>query len=354
MERVKSTFDFQIYFKRRAMATKRLADSPLSILDLATVTEGHTPADSFHNSLELAKKADYLGYKRYWFAEHHNMVSVASSATAVLIGYIAGSTSNIRVGSGGIMLPNHAPLIIAEQFGTLASLYPGRIDLGLGRAPGTDQITSYALRRERTGSPNDFPRDVQELMMYFDSGNSSSPVRAIPGEGLDIPVWILGSNTDSAHLAAALGLPYAFASHFAPTHLHDALDIYRNKFRPSKHLQQPYTMACVNVIAAESSDEAARLATSFYQLAKGIITGKRKPLQPPVNSMDGIWNEFEQAAVEQMMAYSFIGNVEEVGMKLEDFLGRTAVDELMIVSHIYDPQAKIRSHELVTGMKRQS
>jgi luciferase family oxidoreductase group 1 len=241
------------------MTGKRLQDIPFSVLDLAPITQGNTAATTFKNSLALAQSVDALGYKRYWLAEHHNMASVASSATAVLIGHIAGGTTTIRVGSGGIMLPNHAPLVVAEQFGTLASLYPGRIDLGLGRAPGTDQLTAMALRRNRMETAQDFPEDVQALQQYFSADNKSAKVRAIPGEGLDIPIWILGSSTDSARLAAMLGLPYAFASHFAPTQFLTAIDIYRKNFRPSQYLDKPYVMACVNVIAADTTEEAQYL-----------------------------------------------------------------------------------------------
>jgi luciferase family oxidoreductase group 1 len=332
------------------MSNKQLAGIPVSVLDLAPIIEGKTIADTLHNSLDLARKTEKLGYTRYWLAEHHNMESIASSATAVLIGYIAGGTSTIRVGSGGIMLPNHAPLVVAEQFGTLASLYPGRIDLGLGRAPGTDQLTAMALRRDRFAA-NDFPENIQELTTYLSAENKGGRVRAIPGEGQDIPIWILGSSTDSAYLAAYLGLPYAFASHFAPTYLHDALKLYRQNFRPSKHLKEPYTMACVNVMAADTDTEADYLATSFYQLAMGIVRGKTRPIQPPVDSMEGIWNEFEEAAVKERMQYTFIGSPTTVKDKLQQFLDETQVDELMIVSHIYDHGARVHSYEIVANVK---
>jgi luciferase family oxidoreductase group 1 len=309
--------------------------------------EGDKPSDSFRKSLALAQTAEKIGYNRYWFAEHHNMENIASSATSVLIGYIAGGTSSIRVGSGGIMLPNHAPLIIAEQFGTLESLYPGRIDLGIGRAPGTDPLTSNALRRNLRGTVDDFPQDVIELRDYLGPKDNTSRVRAIPGEGTNVPIWLLGSSTYSAQLAAALGLPFAFASHFAPTYLYDALKIYRQNFTPSAHLQNPYSMACVNVIAADTNEEAQQLATSFYMLAMGIVTGKRKPLQPPIKSMEGIWNEYEEAAVMQMMQFSFVGDQHTVKEKLQSFIERTDVDEIMVASHIYDSAAKIRSYELL-------
>ena len=325
----------------------RLHEIPVSILDLATIVEGETPVDSFRKSLETARRAEELGYNRYWFAEHHNMQNIASSATAVLIGYIAGGTSTIRVGSGGVMLPNHAPLIIAEQFGTLESLYPGRIDLGLGRAPGTDPLTSLALRRRLNGSVDDFPQDVIELKNYLAPKNVNARVRAIPGEGTEVPVWLLGSSTYSAQLAAALGLPFAFASHFAPTHLQDALKLYRQRFTPSDQLQKPYSMACVNVIAADTDEEAHSLATSFYRLALGIVTGERKPLQPPVKNMEGLWAEYEKAAVMQMMQYTFIGSAETVRQQLQSFLNTTAVDEIMVASYIYDNKLKIHSYELI-------
>jgi luciferase family oxidoreductase group 1 len=319
---------------------------PYSILDLATVIEGKTAADSFHNSLHLAKHAEQLGFERYWFAEHHNMASVASSATSVLIGYIAGGTKTIRVGSGGIMLPNHAPLLIAEQFGTLASLYPGRIDLGLGRAPGTDQLTAFAIRGKNFGAEHNFPSDIQQLQTFFSAENCDSKLRAIPGEGLDIPIWVLGSSTDSARVAAELGLPYAFASHFAPTYFLQAIDLYRKNFKPGPSLKEPYVMACVNVVAADTDAEADKLATSLKQLFLGIITGKRKLLQPPVESMNGIWTETEAYAASQMLEYSFVGATATLKTKLHDFIKQTAVNEIMASSHIYDHGARLRSYEL--------
>ena len=331
---------------------KQFKDIPISILDLVPITEGNTAETTFKNSLKLAQAAEALGYKRYWLAEHHNMESVASSATAVLIGYIAGGTKTMRVGSGGIMLPNHAPLVVAEQFGTLASLYPGRIDLGLGRAPGTDQLTAMALRRNRMETAQDFPDDILALQKYFSAENSTSKVRAIPGEGLDIPVWILGSSTDSAQLAAMFGLPYAFASHFAPAHFLTAIDLYRRHFRPSQYLDKPYVMACVNVIAADTNAEAERLATSFYQLATGIITGRRRRLQKPVDSMNGLWTDQEEASVKQMMHYAFIGDPEKIGTTLSHFQRETQLDEIMVTSHIYDPEARIHSYELLEGVRR--
>jgi luciferase family oxidoreductase group 1 len=321
-----------------------------SVLDLATVVEGQTPAGAFQRSLDLARHAEGWGFERFWLAEHHNMASVASSATSVLIGYIADNTSTIRVGSGGIMLPNHAPLVIAEQFGTLASLYPGRIDLGLGRAPGSDQLTALEIRGENFYKEHNFPADIQKLQTFFSTDNSEAKVRAIPGEGLDIPIWILGSSTDSARVAAAMGLPYAFASHFAPAYFLEAIKLYRDNFRPSKHLQQPYVMACVNVVAADTDEEAERLATSLKKLFLGIITGKRKLLQPPIDNMDSVWNPYEAEAVNQMLTYAFTGSPERLKAAFADFLRKTGVDEIMATSHIFDNGARLHSYELFSNV----
>jgi luciferase family oxidoreductase group 1 len=329
------------------MSSKRISTTPLSVLELALVTEGHTATESLKNALDLAQKTERLGYSRFWLAEHQNMRGVASSATTKLIGYIAGGTSSIRVGSGGIMLPNHAPLIIAEQFGTLATLYPNRIDLGLGRAPGTDQLTIQALRRDRYAAM-EFPQNVKELQTYFSVENRTASVRAFPGEGLDIPIWILGSSTDSAYLAASMGLPYAFASHFAPAHLHAALRIYHENFVPSDHLSAPYTMACVNVIAADTNEEAQRLGTSIKEQFLGILTGKRELLQAP--NPDKEWDPLEEAALEQMIAYTFVGGPEKVKAELQAFIDTTQVDELMIASAIYDHEARVKSYEILKSM----
>ncbi|PSR53591.1 LLM class flavin-dependent oxidoreductase [Adhaeribacter arboris] len=331
---------------------RKLSDIPISVLDLVPVLAGKTPADSFHNSLNLAQQAERLGYKRYWMAEHHNMVGIASSATAVLIGYIAGGTSTIRVGSGGIMLPNHAPLVIAEQFGTLASLYPDRIDLGLGRAPGSDQLTAMALRRSLQGSVNDFPENVEELLTYFSIENSTSPVRAIPGEGLNIPIWILGSSTFGAQLAGILGLPYAFASHFAPTYLHAALQVYRESFRPSESLKEPYVMVAANAIVADTEDEAHLLATSLYASFLNVIRGKSQPLQPPVENLEDSWNDSEEYSVYHMLRYTFIGNPQQVKENLQAFLDSTQANELILSSPIYDHAARVRSYQLISEMQR--
>ena len=326
------------------MSLKKLSTTPLSVLELALVTEGHTATDSLKNALDLAQKTEKLGYDRFWLAEHHNMIGVASSATSVLIGYIAGGTSTIRVGSGGIMLPNHAPLIVAEQFGTLATLYPNRIDLGLGRAPGTDQLTVQALRRDRYAAM-EFPQNVKELQTYLSAENSTASVRAFPGEGLDIPIWILGSSTDSAYLAASMGLPYAFASHFAPAHLHAALRIYHEKFVPSEQLKEPYTMACINIIAADTDEEASLLESSLKQQFLGILTGKRQLLQAP--NADKEWDPIEEAALEQMLAYTFVGGADKLKNELQAFLDKTQVNELMVASAIYDHEARIKSYEII-------
>lgn len=334
------------------MSTKQLKDIPYSVLDLATVIEGKTPADTFVGSADLARHVEAWGYTRYWLAEHHNMISVASSATSVVIGHIAGATKTIRVGSGGIMLPNHSPLVIAEQFGTLASLYPGRIDLGLGRAPGTDQLTAMAIRGDRFAAVNNFPQEVVKLQTYFSAENSTAKVRAIPGEGLDVPIWILGSSTDSAHLAASMGLPYAFASHFAPAQFLTAINIYRNEFKPSAHLQEPYVLSCVNVIAADTDAEANKLATSLYQMFSGIITGKRNLLQPPVGNIEDILSGYEAEQINQMLACTFVGSNSTIKEDMQSFLDQTQVDEIMVSAHIYDHPAKLHSYELFAELMR--
>lgn len=325
----------------------KTTEIPYSVLDLATVLEGKTPTDTFHNSVELARFVENIGYTRYWLAEHHNMAGVASSATSVLIGHIAGSTTKIRVGSGGIMLPNHSPLVIAEQFGTLGSLYPNRIDLGLGRAPGTDQVTAMAIRGgDRFNAAHDFPQDILKLQKYFSKENSNSQVRAIPGEGVEIPIWILGSSTDSAKLAAAMGLPYAFASHFAPAQFLTAINLYRQNFKPSAVLQTPYVISCVNVVAADTDAEAHRLSTSLLQFFMGVITGKRSLLQQPIDNMDAVWSPQEEEAVSQMLGCSFFGSPQTIKEQMQSFINQTQVDEIMVTSHIYDQQARLHSYEL--------
>ena len=323
---------------------------PLSVLDLVPVLSGKTIKDAFENSLDLAKHAESLGYTRFWLAEHHNMPGIASSATSVLIGYIAGGTSTIRVGSGGVMLPNHSPLVIAEQFGTLANLFPDRIDLGLGRAPGTDQVTAMALRRHMNSGAEDFPQNVQELRRYLSSENADSKVRAIQGEGTNIPVWLLGSSSYSAQLAAILGLPFSFASHFAPNMLHSSLKLYRETFEPSEVLSAPYSMAVINVIAADTDQEAQYLATSLYQSFLNVIKGKALPMQPPVDSMGPYWNASEMYSVTQILTYTFIGSAQTLETKIQAFIDQIQVEEIMITSGIYDHSARLRSYEIVAGL----
>lgn len=328
----------------------KLNNIPFSVLDLVPVLQGSSHKQSMENSLSLAQHVERLGYKRFWISEHHNAASLVSSATPLLIGYIAQGTKTIRVGSGGVMLPNHAPLIVAEQFGTLATLYPDRIDLGLGRAPGTDQKTARALRRERVETVHDFPQDIQELQHYFSKATELNPVRAIPGEGLEVPLYILGSSTFSAHLSAELGLPYAFASHFAPNHLIEALRLYRNGFNISKQLDKPYAMAAVNVVVADSDEEANYLASSMKQFMLNIIRNTRQPLPPPVENMADLWNPMEEAHINNMMQYSLVGSKETVSKNLDKFLNETAVDELIVVSHIFEHEKRLRSFELLSQL----
>ena len=333
--------------------TNNIQDIPLSILDLVPVLAGSNATQSFKTSLLLARKAEDLGYNRFWMSEHHNMEGVASSATVVLIGYIAAHTKKIRVGSGGIMLPNHAPLIVAEQFGTLETLYPGRIDLGVGRAPGTDQRTSMALRRDMNGSVDEFPSNVVELINYF-SNEKSLGVNAVPGKGLKVPVWILGSSTFGAQLAAMLGLPFAFASHFAPALLHTAIKVYRDNFQPIGDLKKPYVMAGVNVVAADTDEEARSLATSLYAFFLNVVRGTSYPLNAPVEKLDDLWNEAERNTVLQMLQYSFIGSGETVTEQMQSFVNSTGVDELMVVSNIFDQTARLRSYEILSQFKEQA
>lgn len=333
------------------MKKQTLEDIEFSVLDLVPVTKGNTIATSFRNSIELAQKAEEWGFKRFWISEHHNMESIASSATVILISSIAGNTSKIRVGSGGIMLPNHSPLIVAEQFRTLETMFSGRIDLGLGRAPGTDGKTAMALRRNRQETVQDFPDNIKDIQRYFSAGNKDASVRAIPGEGLNIPIYLLGSSTFSAQLAGMMGLPYAFASHFAPAHLHAALHLYHQNFDPSQQLQKPYSIGCVNVIAADTDEEAQYLATSQKLFALGVIRGKRDPMPPPVKDMEEYWNDAEQAALQQMMQYTFVGSSETVEKKLTEFINETQVNEIMVVSHIYEHKARLRSYEILSDLK---
>ncbi|TGM57490.1 LLM class flavin-dependent oxidoreductase [Leptospira biflexa] len=324
----------------------------LSILDLVFINQGETPRDAIQNSVQVAKAAESLGYKRIWIAEHHNFPSIASAATSVVIGHIASHTNTIRVGAGGIMLPNHSPLVIAEQFGTLESLYPNRIDLGLGRAPGTDQLTLRALRRDAMASQH-FPEDVKELIEYLSSEKEEGKVNAIPGFGTNVPVWILGSSLFGAQLAALLGLPFAFASHFAPTYLKDAVSIYKKQFRPSAHLEKPYVMMAMNVIAADSDPEAEYLFSSVQQSFLGILRNKRTPFPPPIASMDLLWSETEKQMANQMLSISAVGDAKTIKSKINQILSDIVVDELMVVSSIFDTSKRIRSLEILMGIKDQ-
>jgi luciferase family oxidoreductase group 1 len=333
-----------------SMKTKRVI--PFSVLDLSPVKAGATAADSFRETLDLARHAEAWGFRRFWLAEHHNMTGIASAATAVLIGHVAGGTTSIRVGSGGVMLPNHAPLVVAEQFGTLESLFPGRIDLGLGRAPGTDQLTTRALRRKLSDEGDEFPRDVTELLSYFAPARPGQLVRAVPGEGLRVPVWLLGSSLYSAQLAAHMGLPFAFASHFAPDYLSHALDVYRREFRPSEYMPEPYAMPCVNVFAADTDEEARRLFTSLQQAFVNLRRGRPGPLPPPLlDPAEADWSEFELAGVSHALRLSAIGSAETVRRWLGSFIRETRADELMITAQIYDHAARLRSFQLASEIR---
>lgn len=320
---------------------------PISILDLAVVTEGSSISETIQRSRQLAMEAESLGYNRFWMAEHHNAESIASSATAVLLGHVAEATKKIRIGSGGVMLPNHSPLIIAEQFGTLESIYPGRIDLGLGRAPGTDQLTANAIRPDRMYQTQQFPQNVRLLQQYLSEENKHAKVRAIPGEGTNIPIWILGSSTDSAYLAAEFGLPYAFASHFAPQQLEQAIQIYRSRFKASPQLEKPYMMVAVNAIVADTNEHAELLATSMKQMFMGVISGERKPLQPPKKNLDDVINIRYLQAIEQMLSCSFVGNQEKVKNELEVFISQTRADELITATYVYDFEERVKSYRLL-------
>ncbi len=324
---------------------------PLSVLDLAPVPQGSTPKHAFASSLALAQHAEKLGYQRYWMAEHHNMTGIASAATSVLLGFIAGGTKTIRVGSGGVMLPNHSPLVIAEQFGTLATLYPDRVDLGLGRAPGTDQRTMIALRRHLSGEVDNFPQDVQELQHYFADVQPGQPVQAVPGQGLHVPIWLLGSSLYSAQLAAALGLPFAFASHFAPDMLYQALAIYRSQFKPSEQLQKPYAMVCINAIAADTDEEARRMFTSNQQQFINLRRGNPGKLPAPVDNIESLWSASERFGVDQALRLSVVGNKETVRAGLQTILRETEADELMINGQIFDHQARLHSFEIVSQLQ---
>jgi luciferase family oxidoreductase group 1 len=326
---------------------------PYSLLDLSPIPEGSDAGVALRNSRDLAQHAEALGYRRFWMAEHHNMPGIASAATAVALAHVAAGTRTIRVGSGGIMLPNHAPLAIAEQFGTLASLHPGRIDLGLGRAPGSDQITMRALRRD-PASADRFPQDVIELQNYFRPAEPGQAVQAVPGAGLDVPIWLLGSSLFSAQLAAMLGLPFAFASHFAPDAMMAALDIYRTRFEPSETLDRPYSMVGVNVVAADTDAEAQRLSTSFMQSFVALRRGVPGKLKPPVDSMDGLWTPMEEAQVRHALSVAAVGGPDTVRDRLQGLIRRTGVDELMVTGNIFDHQARRRSFAIAAECLRGS
>ena len=321
---------------------------PLSVLDLAPVTEGNDAAQAFRNSLDLARHAERLGYRRYWLAEHHNMPGIASAATAVLIGYIAAGTDTIRVGAGGIMLPNHAPLQVAEQFGTLACLYPDRIDLGLGRAPGTDQATAQALRRYFDGADT-FPNDVIELLRYFDPVQPGQAVRAVPGAGIEVPVWLLGSSLFSAKLSAALGLPFAFASHFAPDAMDEALALYRREFKPSARLAKPHAMLALNVVAADTDAQAQYLFTTQQQAFVNLRRGRPGLIPPPIDDIEAFWTPVEKLGVARALACAVVGAPDTVATGIADFIARHRPDELLVTSNVFDHAARCRSYELLAA-----
>ena len=325
----------------------KLSNIPFSVLDLSPIVEGSTAAESFRNTLSLAQHVERLGYNRFWLAEHHNMPGIASAATSVVIGHVAGGTSRIRVGAGGVMLPNHAPLVIAEQFGTLESLYPGRIDLGLGRAPGSDRKTAHALRRTLQSDGDDFPELLAELQFFFGEVEPGQKVQAVPGGGLNVPIWLLGSSGFSAQLAGQLGLRFSFAAHFSPENTLPALEIYRRNFVPSVSLERPYAMVALNVFAAKTDAEAQRLATSQHQSFLNLVRGVPRKIQPPVDDMDSIWSPEEKAMVQARLGGSVIGSPETVRAGLEGFVDRTQADELMINGIFYDHGARLRSYEIV-------
>jgi luciferase family oxidoreductase group 1 len=321
---------------------------PLSVLDLAPIVEGGTAADSFRNSVDLAQHAELWGYRRYWLAEHHNMPGIASAATAVVIGHIGAATKTIRIGAGGIMLPNHSPLQVAEQFGTLASLYPGRVDLGLGRAPGTDHAAAFALRRTLQANPDEFPRDVMELIDYFREPQPGQQVRAVPGAGLEVPIWILGSSLFGAQVAAALGLPFSFASHFAPQLMHEAIGIYRDRFKPSEHSQQPCVMLGVNIVAADTDAEARFLASSGRQAFASLRSGR--PMQLPPPSKEWERDPADRTDLSNQTRVSFVGSPATIRDQVAEFVAATSADELIVVAHIYDHAARLRSYELAGAL----
>ena len=327
--------------------TKQYKNVPVSVLDLVAVREGATHKEAIGDMVNIAQHTEKLGYHRYWLTEHHNMPTVISSATSILIGHVLENTQSIRVGSGGIMLPNHAPLVVAEQFGTLEAMYPKRVDLGLGRAPGTDMRTAHALRRTTQETAFAFPQDVVELQNYFKSIEQQGAVRAFPGVDAHVPIYILGSSTSSALLAARLGLPYVFAAHFAPTQLEEALHIYRNQFTPSEYLAEPYVMVCVNVVAADTNEEAEKLSTSTNRFYLNVVRRTEDLLQPPVDSMDGLWSPLEESAVRGMSVYSFKGDKQAIQGQAKKFFDKFQVDELIAVTYIYDQTARMRSYEIL-------
>jgi luciferase family oxidoreductase group 1 len=331
----------------------QFSNVPFSVLDLSPINQDSAAAESFRNSLALAQHAERLGYKRFWLAEHHNMTGIASAATSVVIGYIAGGTSKIRVGAGGIMLPNHAPLVIAEQFGTLESLYPKRIDLGLGRAPGSDRTTAHALRRTLHSDGDDFPELLEELRFFFREPVENQKVQAVPGGGLDVPIWLLGSSGFSARLAGELGLPFAFAGHFSPEYILPALELYRKSFAASDKLEKPYAMLAINIVAADTDEEAWRLATTQFQSFLRLIRGTPGQMLPPVDSMNGLWTAQEKALVDARLGGSIIGSAATVRENLEKILSETKADELMINAMIYDHAARLRSYEIVADVWRE-
>ncbi|WP_433768326.1 LLM class flavin-dependent oxidoreductase [Pseudomonas putida] len=331
---------------------KRLSDIKFSTLDLVPVRENGSAAQSLRNSLDLAQHVEKFGYNRFWVAEHHNMDGIASSATSVLLGYLAGGTSTIRVGSGGVMLPNHAPLVIAEQFGTLESLYPGRIDLGLGRAPGSDQLTARALRRERSGSADDFPEDVAELVRYLGPRTPEQRVIAMPGTNTNVPIWLLGSSLFSAQLAGERGLPYAFASHFAPRYMHEAIRVYRNHFKPSAVLDKPYVMLGVPLVAADTDERADYLATSVFQRILALMRGQSLVQRPPVETMNGLWLPHEREAVMDFLGLAMIGSPQKIRAKLEVLIEQTQADELIFTCDLYEHADRLHSYELLAQVMK--
>jgi luciferase family oxidoreductase group 1 len=319
---------------------------PVSVLNLAPIREGRTSQQAIEEMVDLAQATEAMGYERYWIAEHHNSPTLVSSATAILIKHTLEHTKTIKVGSGGIMLPNHSPLVVAEQFGTMATIYPNRVELGLGRAPGTDMMTANALRRSKNDSVYTFPEDVQALLTYFGPEEHQGYVKAYPGVETNVPIYILGSSTDSAYLAASLGLPYVFASHFAPKFMGEAIKIYRERFQPSEYLDKPYMMVCINVIGAETDKEAKMLQTTMHQFFLNVVRGSRNPLQPPVETMDGIWTPMEEEMTKSMSSVTLIGSKETIRQQLTSFQDYYAVDEIMAVSYIYDVEKQKRSYEI--------